>query len=555
MPLRFANPAPEAYHAPLIIRHLLDGVLTKAGDQQIVYRDQAAFTYREFVDRVGRLASLLETLGTEQGMTVAVMDWDSHRYLEAYFAVPMMGAVLQTVNVRLPQPQIAYTLQHAEAGILLVHRDFFPIVEALLPALPTIKAVIAIMDGIHDPLPAWARGEYEALSAEAPADYPFVDFDENAVATTFYTTGTTGNPKGVYFTHRQLVLHTLAVAGPYGASTASPSLGVEDVYMPLTPMFHVHAWGVPYIATMLGVKQVYPGRYEPEMICKLRDDHKITYSHCVPTVLEMVLQAAEQTATDLTGWKMTTGGSALAKALCGKARRRGMLSAAGYGMSETCPTILKAARRTSVAFSDEDEMLATFTASGISVPLVEVRIVDELMNPLPHDGRTRGELVLRAPWLTAAYAGDPKASEALWRGGWMHTQDIATIDPLGSVQIRDRLKDVVKTGGEWVDSIQLEELVATAEGIAEASVIAVPDPKWGERPLAIVVPRPGADLTLEIINGPVEHAIASGEITRYAKLDRFRIMDHLPRTSVGKIDKKQLRALFAEQAGSSESGV
>lgn len=549
MPLRFAEPAPEAYHTPLTIRHLLAGVLTKAGDQQIVYRDQATFTYREFVDRVGRLASLLEGLGTGQGMTVAVMDWDSHRYLEAYFAVPMMGAVLQTVNVRLPQPQIAYTLQHANAEILLVHRDFFPLAEALLPSLPSIKAVIAIMDGSEGPLPDWASGEYELLSAAASADYPFEDFDENAVATTFYTTGTTGNPKGVCFTHRQLVLHTLAAAGPFGASTASPSLGVEDVYMPLTPMFHVHAWGVPYVATMLGVKQVYPGRYDPAMICRLREEHQVTYSHCVPTILEMVLKAADETGADLTGWKMTTGGSALARALCGEARRRGMLSAAGYGMSETCPTILKAARRTSAAFGDEDEMLSTYTASGAPIPLVDIRIVDDGMNPLAHDGRTRGELVLRAPWLTSAYVGDPNASEALWQGGWMHTQDIATIDPHGNVQIRDRLKDVVKTGGEWVDSIQLEELVATADGVAEASVIAVPDPKWGERPLAVVVPKPGAALTLEIINGPVERAIERGEVTRYARLDRYRVVDQLPRTSVGKIDKKRLRALFADETG------
>ncbi|WP_157219583.1 long-chain-fatty-acid--CoA ligase [Flavisphingomonas formosensis] len=555
MPLRFAEPAPEVYHAPLTIRHLLAGVLTKAGNQQIVYRDQAAFTYREFIDRVGRLASLLEGLGTEQGMTVAVMDWDSHRYLEAYFAVPMMGAVLQTVNVRLPPPQIAYTLRHANAEILLVHRDFFPLAEALLSSLPSIKSVIAIMDGCQDPVPDWAAGEYERLSAAASADYPFADFDENAVATTFYTTGTTGNPKGVCFTHRQLVLHTLAVAGPFGASAASPSLGVEDVYMPLTPMFHVHAWGVPYVATMLGVKQVYPGRYDPAMICRLREEHQVTYSHCVPTVLEMVLKAADETGADLTGWKMTTGGSALSKSLCSEARRRGMLSAAGYGMSETCPTILKAARRTAAVFSDEDEMLSTYTISGTSIPLVDIQIVDEGMKPLAHDGSTRGELVLRAPWLTSSYVGDPKASEALWHGGWMHTQDIATIDPHGNVQIRDRLKDVVKTGGEWVDSIQLEELVATADGVAEASVIAVPDPKWGERPLAVVVSEPGATLTLEIINGPVERAIASGEVTRYARLDRFKVVDQLPRTSVGKIDKKRLRALFAEEAGSVETGV
>jgi fatty-acyl-CoA synthase len=545
MPLRFAEPAAEAYQIPLTIRHLLDGAVMKAADRQIVYRDQASYGYRAFVGRVGRLASLLNVAGAEQGATVAVMDWDSHRYLEAYFAVPMMGAVLQTVNVRLPVPQIAYTLQHAKAEVLLVHRDFFPIVDAILPILPDVKAVIAIMDGTDGNLPSWAHGEYEALSAAASPDYPFEDFDENAVATTFYTSGTTGNPKGVCFTHRQLVLHTLASAAPFGASLASPGLGVEDVYMPLTPMFHVHAWGVPYVATMLGLKQVYPGRYEPALICQLRSEHRVSYSHCVPTILEMVLQAAKQTGADLTGWKMTIGGSALTKTLCAEARRLGMDVAAGYGMSETCPIISKAARR----FPDQlydDAILSALTSSGVPAPLVSARIVDEDMNDLPQDGVTRGELVLRAPWLTLCYTGDANASDTLWRGGWLHTQDIATIDPRGEIQIRDRLKDVIKTGGEWIDSIHLEELVATAEGIAEASVVAVPDARWGERPLAVVVARPGVIPTLAMLNVPVESAIATGAITRYAKLDRFEVVDQLPRTSVGKIDKKVLRARFTD---------
>jgi fatty-acyl-CoA synthase len=544
MSLRFAEPAAEAYQIPLTIRHLLDGVLVKAAEQQIVYRDQGSYSYREFFGRIGRLASLLSTAGAEQGVTVAVMDWDSHRYLEAYFAVPMMGAVLQTVNVRLPPPQITYSLQHAKAEFLLVHRDFFPIVDAILPSLPDVKAVIAIMDGTEGHLPSWACGEYEALSAAASPDFPFEDFDENAVATTFYTSGTTGNPKGVCFTHRQMVLHTLASGSPSGASLATPGPGVDDVYMPLTPMFHVHAWGMPYVATMLGVKQVYPGRYEPEMICQLRTEHRVSYSHCVPTILDMVLQAAKESGTDLSGWKMTIGGSALTKALCAEGRRLGMDVAAGYGMSETGPIISKAARRLPHQV-DEDAILQTLTSSGISAPLVSARIVNEDMEDLPHDGVTRGELVLRAPWLTLCYTGDASGSDMLWRGGWLHTQDIATIDPNGEIRIRDRLKDVIKTGGEWIDSIHLEELVATAEGIAEASVVAVPDAKWGERPLAVVVARPGITPTLEMLNVPVEQAIASGAITRYAKLDRFEVVDQLPRTSVGKIDKKMLRARFA----------
>jgi fatty-acyl-CoA synthase len=544
MPLRFVEPAPEAYQFPLTIRHLLDSALMTAADQKIIYRDQGSYTYREFAGRVGRLASLLEEVGAERGMTIAMMDWDSHRYLEVYFAVPMMGAVLQTVNIHLPSQQLAYTLQHASAEILIVHHDFFRLAEAILPALPRIKAVIAIMDGADGAVPSWTRGEYEALLSVASPEFPFEDFDENAVATLFYTSGTTGNPKGVCFTHRHLCLHTLAINGPFGTSRFVTNFGYGDVYMPLTPMFHVHAWGVPYIATMLGLKQVYPGRYEPELLCRLRQEHKVTYSHCVPTVLKMIFQAADKTGADLTGWKMAIGGSAMSKALCAEGLRRGMQVVSGYGMSETCPTISLA--RADAGETDKNNMVAQLTTSGVTVPLVIAQIVDEDMNVLPRDGKTRGELVLRAPWLTPCYVGDDEASNNLWRGGWLHTQDIATIDSTGTIRIRDRLKDIIKTGGEWIDSIHLEELVGTANGVAEASVVAIPDAKWGERPLAVIVPKPGITIKLEELNAPIEKAISKGAIPRYAKLERFVIVDQLPRTSVGKIDKKAMRTRFAE---------
>lgn len=395
------------------------------------------------------------------------------------------------------------------------------------------------MDGAEGEPPGWATGEFETLSAAASPDYLFKDFDENAVATTFYTSGTTGNPKGVCFTHRQLVLHTLASTRPDSRSGSVPGIGFGDVYMPLTPMFHVHAWGVPYVATMLGLKQVYPGRYDPSLICRLAIEHKVTYSHCVPTVLQMILQAADRVTEDLSGWKMTIGGAALTKALHVEARRHGIKATAGYGMSETGPLISIA--RAEHQETDEMAIIAQLTAAGVTMPMVSARIVDEEMNMLPHDGHTRGELVLRAPWLTPCYTGDTEASEALWRGGWMHTQDIATIDSKGRISIRDRLKDVIKTGGEWIDSVHLEGLVAMADNVAEVTVVGVPDAKWGERPLALVVPKPGATITLEALNAPVEKAIAENLITRYAKLDRFRVVDSLPRTSVGKIDKKAIR--------------
>jgi fatty-acyl-CoA synthase len=541
MPLRFPDHAQETYRFPLILGRLLDAALITAPGQEIVYRDRCRLTYRELRVRIGRLASCLTALGAAQGTTVAVLDWDSHRYLECYFAIPMMGAVLQTVNVRLSPTQITYTLVHSKAEILLVHADFVPLLERILPALQGLRAIVVMDDGNGAPMPASAAGEYESLLAQAP-EFAFQDFDENALATTFYTTGTTGNPKGVAFTHRQLVLHTLACSAVY-ATTGGQGLGIDDVYMPLTPMFHVHAWGVPYLATMLGIKQVYPGRYDPDLILELRNREGVTFSHCVPAILQMMLTAAERRSADLTGWKMTIGGSALTQTLYEQARRRGMRIAAGYGMSESGPTI-SIARRCATSKSGSSSDAAALTKAGLPMPLVSVRIVDESMQDLPADGMTSGEMVVRAPWLTAGYTGDISASNTLWRGGWLHTQDIATMDSDGCLTIRDRMKDVIKSGGEWVSSLALEEILENAEGVERVAVIGVPDPRWGERPIGIVVPREGSLPGLAALNEAIDAAIGRGELSAFARLDRIEIVDSLPLTSVGKVDKKQLRKLF-----------
>lgn len=553
MPLRFPQAAQSAYQYPLTLRHLLSSALFASADQEIIYRDQVRYTYRDLPTRIGKLASMLRALGAEQGTTVAVMDWDSHRYLEAYFGVPMMGAVLQTVNVRLPAAQVSYTLCHAEAEILLVHRDFFPLVEAMLPELATIKTFVAIMDGSDDPAPSWAHGTFESLFDAAPSDFDFEDFDENALATTFYTTGTTGNPKGVAFTHRQLVLQALSVNGPFGASTRAPAMALDDVYMPLTPMFHVNAWGMPYVATMLGVKQVYPGRYEPDLICRLRTEHKVSFSHCVPTVLRMILDSAAKSGASLDGWKLTIGGSALSRPLYLEASARGMKLVAGYGMSETCPVISVSRLPASERAMEPEEQADYMCAAGVPIPLVQVRIVDDNMNDVPRDGNARGEIVVRSPWLTMGYVGNPEGSEELWLGGWLHTQDVATVDPSGYIRIRDRLKDVVKSGGEWIDSLHLEELVAKADGVSEVAVIAVPDPRWGERPLAIVLAAADETPDLSVINGHIAEEVTAGRISRYAKLERLELVGEMPRTSVGKCDKKALRAMFATPASSDPS--
>src|SRR5499426_2692507 len=386
----------SAYGYPLLVKHLLHTSLAHAPGQEIVYRDLKRYDYRSLRERIGRLASALALLGVEAGDTVAVMDWDSHRYLECYFAVPMMGAVLQTVNVRLSPEQILYTPNHATAKVLLAHRDFLPVLEEIKDRIETVKTYVLLADTDHPPTSFLAlTAEYEELLASSSAGYEFADFDENTRATTFYTTGTTGLPKGVYFSHRQLVLHTLAGMAALGSATEGQRFHRADVYMPITPMFHVHAWGIPYIATVMGVKQVYPGRYAPDLLLRLIETEKVTFSHCVPTILHMLLNCPESRDVDLTGFKMVIGGSALPKGLARAALARGIDIFAGYGMSETCPILTLAQLPPEMLERGAEEQLDARTRAGRPIPLVDLRIVDEDMHDVPRDGKAAGEVVVR----------------------------------------------------------------------------------------------------------------------------------------------------------------
>lgn len=530
---------PAAPVQSLTIGSLLNAGLAGSTGRQIVYRHQPPMSYRDLQERVGQLASLLRDHGVEPGDTVAMLDWDSDRYLACYFAVPMMGAVLQTVNIRLSSDQIRYTLQQSRARVLIVHYDFMPLVEAIRHDLPDARNYVLIAEGASDALPGWACGFYEDLLARSPADFPFDEMlDENCVATKFYTTGTTGLPKGVTFTHRQLVLHSLAVATALGADG---QLGYRDVYMPLTPMFHVHAWGLPYVATMLGLTQIYPGRYEASRIVDLYQRHGISLSHCVPTVLRMVMDAADAQGIVLDGWKMLIGGAALSPDTLEAAQALGLRLVAGYGMSETGPVV------SLMRASAQPESGHSPARSGYPLPLVRVSVVDDAMQPVPHDDRSHGELVVRSPWLTPGYIGDAAASTELWRGGWLHTQDVATLHNDGSLQIRDRLKDVIKSGGEWICSQTLEALISADADVAQVAVIGVPHPQWQERPVALVVPRQGVTPDIGRIMQLLDAAVERGEISRYAKLDRIEIVDDLPLTSVGKIDKKAIRTALQDR--------
>ena len=550
MPVKIIESTPSAYAYPLLIKQLLHTPLATAPEQEISYQGKVRYSYRTLRQRIGRLASGLAGLGVESGHTVAIMDWDSHRYLECFFAVPMMGAVLQTVNVRLSAEQILYTLNHAQADVLLLNREFFSLLAPVVDRLESVRHFVLI-DDEHGPLesPVSLSAEYEGLLSRAGADYDFPDFDENAQATVFYTTGTTGLPKGVYFSHRQLVLHTLGVATSVGTAAANGRLHREDVYMPITPMFHVHAWGFPYVATLLGLRQVYPGRYMPATLLKLIGEEKVTFSHCVPSIMQMLLTHPLADSVDLSGWTVLIGGSAMSQALALSALKRGIDVLTGYGMSETCPVLTIAHLSRADLQASENEQVILRCKTGLPLPLVDLRIVNAAMEDVAHDGETSGEVVVRSPWLTQGYLKAAQASSELWAGGYLHTQDIGNIDARAYLKITDRIKDVIKTAGEWTSSLQLEDIVSQHEAVLEVAVIGVPDEKWGERPLALVVLKPdyAGTVSEHAIRNFSAHLIEATGISRHGVLLQVRFVGALRKTSVGKINKREMREALAQQ--------
>ena len=535
---------------PLLIKDILAKPLLVAPHAEIVSAGHGRFSYREFATRINRLAHALTSIGIGSGDTVAVLDWDTHRYLECFFAVPMLGAILHTVNIRLSPAQILYTINHAKDDVIIVHADFWDLLVGIAPQIERDIRFILVQDGASaasletgpDVDGQNIVGVYEEMLAAAAPHFDFATFSEQTVATTFYTTGTTGDPKGVSYTHRQLVLHTLSILAMFGPMAASNRFDQNDVYMPITPMFHVHAWGFPYAATLLGVKQVYPGRYDPAHLLQLIDQERASFSHCVPTILHMLLQADPAQSIDLSHWKVVIGGSSLPHGLAASALARGINVFAAYGLSETCPLL-------TVAQIDPDHAddLTARCRAGWPAPMVDLRVVDNNMVDVPRDGATTGEIVARAPWLTEGYVGNEQASAELWRGGYLHTGDVGRFDDVGRLLITDRIKDVIKSGGEWISSLTLESLVSSCDNVAEVAAIAVPDVKWGERPLLLVVPVNAAasDRLDAAIRQLLEAEIATGRLSKWAMPERIEIVAEIPKTSVGKLDKKVMRQRYA----------
>lgn len=548
MPDNLIEKTPSAYSYPLLIKQLFLAPLVNNPDQEIVYRDQVTITYQQWKERVKRLASALTAIGVKRGDTVAVMEWDSHRYLEMYYAIPMLGVVLHTINVRLSPEQMVYTIEHAEDDVIICHADFLPLLEAIRGRISDGRKFILINE-TGDPVnhKIQFEGEYEEMLANASPQFDFPEFDENTRATTFYTTGTTGLPKGVYFSHRQLVLHTLTSITALSSPATQGRMHRDSVYMPLTPMFHVHAWGIPYMATYMGIKQVYPGKYIPAILLSLLIKHKVTFSHCVPTILNMLLKAPEAAQFDLSNWTVIIGGAALPKSIAREALKRGIDVFGGYGLSETCPVLaISHLTKEELEFSPE-EQVDFRCRTGKPIGMVQIRVVDEEGNDVPDDDKTPGEIIVRAPYLTQGYLKDHVHSEKLWAGGWMHTNDVACVAKNGSIRITDRTKDVIKVGGEWLSSLEMEDVIGKHEGVAEVAVIGQPDINWGEVPMAIVVAKENAQFDDREILEIVRTSVESGVLPREAITLKIRKTDVIDKTSVGKINKIALREKFIQE--------
>lgn len=543
MPVRKIEKAPSAYDYPLLIKNLLRPPLRYFPHREIVYKDRIRYSYEALEKRIARLAGALKRMGVQQGETISVMEWDSHRYLECFFAIPMMGCVLHPINVRRPPESLVHTINHAESRILLANTDFLPALESIQDRFTALKNVILLADGENHPettLPV--TGEYESMIDREDGTFLFPDFDENAMAAIFYSTGAAGIPKGVCFSHRQLVMHTYGIMAGLCSYGFHPSITARDVYMPLTPMFHVNAWSLFYLFTLLGAKQVYPGKYDPATILRLIAEEGVTFSHCDPPLVHTLINCPEIRKAAISGWKMIVGGAPLSKSVCRTALSLGIDLCSVYGMAETGPMLTAALLKPEMMSWDIDRQVEVRCRTGLPTPMVDIEVTDRTGTPLPHDGKSIGEVVLRAPWLTQGYAKDPRQSEALWADGWLHTGDIGFIDTEGYLQITDRTLDAIKSGGEWIDAMALEDLICEHEAVSEAAVTAIPDEKYGERPLAFVVLKEGyqSRITEEDLRAFLMSRVEAGGLPRRGVPDKIAVVDTIPTTSVGKISKKQL---------------
>jgi fatty-acyl-CoA synthase len=521
---------------PLTLLHTLERMRGMFGDSEVVTLTGAGkrrTSYAEVGERVDRLAGALERLGVREGDRVATFCWNGQEHLELYMAIPCMGAVLHTINIRLFADQVAYIANHAEDKVVFVDDSLVEALEEVAPRLETVEQFVVVGSGDAGSLPGAIHYD-ELIGGEEPG-YRYPDLDDRAAAGLAYTSGTTGNPKGVLYSHKSQVIHSLVQLG-------ADALGIRntDRVLPVVPMFHVNAWGLPYSSALAGADLVMPGRFlQAQPLAELIESERVTISGAVPTIWLDLLRYADEHHPDLSSVReVACGGSAVPlKLMQGFEERHGMRIIQAWGMTETSP-IGSVARPPADAEGDEHWRYRTM--AGRLVPMVEARIVTEDGGEGAWDGETTGELEVRGPYIASRYYEDPSGDDK-FHDGWLRTGDIAAIDAHGFVRISDRTKDVIKSGGEWISSVDLEgELIGHAE-VLEAAVIAKPDERWSERPLACVVLEEGASATADDLS---EHL--AERVAKWWLPDEYAFIDEVPKTSTGKYDKKVLRQRLDE---------
>jgi len=509
-------------------------IVTKAGP------GLERFTYEQMTERVGRLANALSKLGIKSGDRVATFAWNNARHLEIYFAVPCMGAVLHPLNLRLPADQLTYIIAHADDQILFIDPSLLPAIEKLAPQLKNIKHYIIMSDKVPEGTTLSPVHAYEDLLSSASPEYPWPHLQENDAAAMCYTSGTTGNPKGVVYSHRSIYLHALGLS-----MTDSFGLSERDVFMPVVPMFHVLAWGTPFATVMLGTKLVFPGPHlQPRDLAALIQAEKVTLTAGVPTLWLGILGLLEKEHYDMSSLRgMIVGGAAAPQSMIEAfEKKHGLNVIHAWGMTETSPLGTVSRLKSYQEELSEAERFSVRAKQGRAVPGVEIRAVDDSGKEIPWDGKAFGELQVQGPWIISGYYNDDRTSDS-FMDGWFRTGDVVTIDPEGFVQIVDRTKDLVKSGGEWISSQDLENAIMGHPKVLEAAVIAVPHPKWQERPLACVVPKP--DYKDNLTKAEIYDHLR----TRFDKMylpDDIVFIEAVPKTSVGKFDKKVLRVQYKE---------